>query len=71
MTNKTPDCGSEDCNNHADFAFYPNARRVEELALYLCLYCREQVLDEKDPKQQMYNAVNAFIRKSIERTTGV
>ena len=67
---KPPECGSETCPSLADHVFYPNARRVEELALYLCLYCRDKVLETKGPKQNMYNAVNAFIRKSIEQSTG-
>lgn len=58
-------CNRENCDNPADFVFYPNSRRVEELALYLCLYDRDTVLEAKKPKQQMYDAVNALIRKSI------
>ena len=63
--NKTKICEVAKCFMVADYAIYPDAKRQEELVVFMCMEHRAIVLEAKGPRQQMYQAASSFITKSL------
>jgi len=58
-------CDVARCKEAADYALYPDARKSEQLAVFLCSEHRNIVLEHKNKKEHMYRVASSFITQSL------
>ena len=58
-------CDVKGCGYNPDYAFYPNQKRQEFLKVSLCAIHRDEMLETRSPKENVYRCASVFVTKSL------